>query len=172
MHIFSPYKVNSFVSGSLIEIELPNWRKKTNYILFRIFPIFLFLLNILTIVLFYNELPLAFTIILAISLPIISAFLMLQGYVVKTIIKPNQIIIHKKIINGSVIHNYTTNNIKKISCKIRYGKYGGTFFYLTTQENKNKIEFITIPVLNMKNENTSLIIKEISAITTKEIEMI
>lgn len=172
MNIFSPYKLNSFVSGSLIEIELPNWRMKLNFFLFRIFPIFLCLLNILIIVLFYKELPLAFTYILGISMPILSAFLMLKGYGVKTIIKPSQIIIHKKIISGNVINNYAISSIKNISCKIRYGKYGGTFFYLTTQENKNKIEFITIPVLNMKKENTSLIIKEITAITTKEIEML
>jgi len=45
------------------------------------------------------------------------------------------------------------------------------FFYLHTSANK-KIEFITIPVTNMKKEYTDLIIKELEAIVGKTVEFV
>jgi multidrug transporter EmrE-like cation transporter len=173
MNIFSPYKVNSFVLGNLIDIELPSWRKKLNFFTFRIFPFFLFSVCFLAIVLNYKTLPIKYTIMLGIGISALSVYILLQVYLVKTSIHHNQIIIHKKTIRGSIVKSYDINTIKKISCKIRYSKYGGTFFYLTTTNMPDlKIEFITIPFLNMNDENTGKICKEITAISGKEIEMI
>lgn len=157
--------------GSNINIELPNWRKNINYITLRIFPFVLSVITVYAVILNFKEMPKAYSYVLLIGIPALSVYMFFTKYSVQTIIKPPYIQVYKNSFRGKEESNINFNSIHKLTCKIRYGKYGGTFFYLHTSANK-KIEFITIPVTNMKKEYTDLIIKELEAIVGKTVEFV
>ncbi|MBX2931546.1 MAG: hypothetical protein KF781_06355 [Chitinophagaceae bacterium] len=171
MNIFSPYNTINHAQGEKIELELPNWRKKFYYITFRIFPFILLAININAFVFAYRDIPAFFGITLGICIPFICVVMLFKKYPIVIKISNDYIEVNRNTIKGNETIKFSVSSIKKITCKIRGGRNGGTFFFLHTI-NDYKAEFLTIPPLNMEKEKTTAIIAELEKITGIEVKQV
>lgn len=169
--IFSPYKTVQFISGNVIELELPTWRQNFCFIFYRIFPFILAGLVIVALSMAANELPQALSYSLGIGVFIICIMLWFRKFITEIKLDKSQIIISRNTLFGNDIAEIKWNEITQLTCLVRHGKGGGAYFYLYNNDN-HKIEFITIPLLSMKEKNTKAIIAEIEILSKINVEMV
>ncbi|MCC7400464.1 MAG: hypothetical protein IT214_03175 [Chitinophagaceae bacterium] len=168
-NIFSPYKIFEYIPGNSVELELPAWRKSFYFIFFRIFPVILILL--VTSVFLLEQKGMPFLLVVASLVSVLSIILFLKKYPVKIIISRMGVELHRKTVSGEEMVSISTSEIGEIQCRVRHGKGGGAFFYIKTV-NKTKVNFLTIPILNMKNDNINAIKEELKNILGFDCRMI
>ncbi len=168
MKPFSPYKIIKQVEGECIELELPKGNKRLNFFTYRIFPFILLIISINAYFFAYKEIPII-GIIMGIGIPILCFFMFIRKYIISIKINQEYIEFEKRTVLGKQTFKFSFPSIKKIICKIRYGKGGGTYLYVHTI-NDNSEEFLTIPSLYTTRENTTSVIAEIEKITKIKVE--
>lgn len=168
MNIFSPYHVIEH-TGKHLHLALPTWRKRFQFFFFRIFP---FVLLGLTVPVIYNakDMPMGMVYLMVLITIAVSLILLFKQYPVEVDIDSASIQLIQKALGGTKQQTILINDIEELTCKIRHGKYGGTFFRVKLKTG-GKVEIITIPVLNMKRENTDQIVAVLEQITGLKITM-
>jgi hypothetical protein len=162
MNIFAPYQVLEHTEKH-IHLALPTWRKRVQFFFFRIFPFVLFGL-LVPVILNAKDMPMGLLYLFILTTMAVSLILLFKKYPVEVDITSTSIQLIQKTFAGTKQQTLLVNDIEELSCKIRHGKYGGTFFKVKLKTGE-KLEVITIPVIIMKRENTDQIISVIEQIT-------
>lgn len=168
MKIFAPYTV-LICTQTELHLLLPNGRSKFYFFLYRIFPFFLLALNINLVIQAMNDLPPFLLWPLVIGITAICILLWFKKFVTELSINKINVELKTQTIHGAENHSFLQNDIEKIIYKLKYGRGGGTFFYIQLY-NKQKIEIITIPSTHMNEQCTIAIIQHLKTITNLPIE--
>jgi len=171
MEIFTPYIVIEHIPGKKVKLTLSKWRKRFNFFTFRIYPFILLAIGINAAIFTYKDMYYFSILFFGICIPILCLMMFLRKYLIYININNDYIEITRKTIMGEDTIKYSINSIKKLTCKVRYGRGGGTYYYFETI-NDQKAEFLTIPYLDMNKLKTTALIAELETITKLKVALV
>jgi hypothetical protein len=171
MEIFTPYIVIEHIPGQKVKLTLSKWRKRFNFITYRIYPFILLAIGINAAIFTYKEMSYFSILFFGIGIPILCLMMFIRKYLIYININNDYIDVTRKTITGEDTVKYSINSIKRITCKIRYGRGGGTYYFLETR-NDQKAEFLTIPYLDMNKAKTTALIAELESITKLKVALV